>query len=139
MRYVCDIRLKWVLYVIATDPGTITMIQRVGFTFRKPGLFHHPRRSNPKPACEGYLCERPEHRSCHIRCPSATLSKAVEQAPWRQPLEGSKLQIDLTSNTSAQERCSKPVDLIQASANIVSLQVVTFARQQHAKRKNSSA
>ena len=39
MRYVCDIRLKWVLYVIATDPGTITMIQRVGFTFREPGLF----------------------------------------------------------------------------------------------------
>ena len=41
MRYVCDIRLKWVLYVIATDSGTIaiTTIQRVGFTFREPGLF----------------------------------------------------------------------------------------------------
>ena len=40
MSYVCDIRLKWVLYVIATDPGTITMIQRVGFSFWKPGSFH---------------------------------------------------------------------------------------------------
>ena len=31
--------------MIATDPGTITMIQGVGFTFREPGLFqkvHHP-------------------------------------------------------------------------------------------------
>ena len=37
--YVCDIRLKWVLHVIATDPGTITMIQRVGFAFRESGLF----------------------------------------------------------------------------------------------------
>ena len=26
--------------MIATDPGTITTIQRVGFTFREPGLFH---------------------------------------------------------------------------------------------------
>ena len=26
--------------MIATDPGTITTIQRVGFTFREPSLFH---------------------------------------------------------------------------------------------------
>ena len=26
--------------MIATDPETITTIQRVGFTFREPGLFH---------------------------------------------------------------------------------------------------
>ena len=32
--------MKWVLYVIATDPVTITTIQRVGFAFREPGLFH---------------------------------------------------------------------------------------------------
>ena len=26
--------------MIATDPGTITTIQKFGFTFREPGLFH---------------------------------------------------------------------------------------------------
>ena len=27
--------------MIATNPGTITTIQRVGFTFREPGLFQY--------------------------------------------------------------------------------------------------
>ena len=50
-------------------------------------IMTHRRRSNTKPACEGYIiCERPEQPSCHIRCPSATLSEAAEQA-WRQSLE----------------------------------------------------
>ena len=39
MSYVCGIQMKWVLYVIDTDPGTITTIQRFGFAFREPGLF----------------------------------------------------------------------------------------------------
>ena len=35
--------LKWVLYVIATDPEIITTIQGFGFPFRKPKSFHlHP-------------------------------------------------------------------------------------------------
>ena len=29
------------MYVIATDPGTITTIQRVGFAFWEPGLFQN--------------------------------------------------------------------------------------------------
>ena len=30
------------MYVIATDPGTITTIQGVGLPFREPGSFHSP-------------------------------------------------------------------------------------------------
>ena len=33
--------LQLVLYVIATNPGTITRIQGFGFFVRKPGSFHH--------------------------------------------------------------------------------------------------
>ena len=39
--YDCDFCLKWVLYVIATDPGTITTIQGVGLPFREPGSFQN--------------------------------------------------------------------------------------------------
>ena len=39
--------LKWVLYVIATDPGTITTIQGFGFFIRKPGLFQ-PAHNSPR-------------------------------------------------------------------------------------------
>ena len=35
------------MYVIATDPGTITTIQGVGFSFQKPGSFHAPSRAVP--------------------------------------------------------------------------------------------
>ena len=38
--YDCDYCLKWVLYVITTDPGTITTIQGVGLPFWEPGSFH---------------------------------------------------------------------------------------------------
>jgi hypothetical protein len=31
--------LKCILYMIATDPGTITMIQGVGVSFQEPSLF----------------------------------------------------------------------------------------------------
>ena len=39
-KYVCDTRLKWIMYVISTDSKTITTIQGVGFFFRKPDSFH---------------------------------------------------------------------------------------------------
>jgi len=32
--------MRSILYVIAIDPGTITMIQGVGLSVRKPGSFH---------------------------------------------------------------------------------------------------
>ena len=32
--------LRWVLYVIAFDPETTTIIQGVGFSFREPSSFH---------------------------------------------------------------------------------------------------